>query len=67
MWLFGLWTSQQGDPEKLSTKEHNFDKALKKALSQEAAKKDVAAFSQEDATLANLILRVIILIARTVQ
>lgn len=39
--------------KKLSTKEHNFDKALKKALGAEAAEKDVAALSREDATPVN--------------
>ena len=39
--------------KKLLTEEHNFDEALKKALGAEAAKKDVAAFSQEDTTPVN--------------
>ena len=36
--------------KKFLTEEHNSDKALKKVLGAEAAEKDVAAFSQEDAT-----------------
>lgn len=39
--------------KKLLTEEHNFDKALKKALSAEAAETDVAALSREDATPVN--------------
>ena len=39
--------------KKLLTEEHNFDEALKKALGAKAAEKDVAAFSQEDATPVN--------------
>ena len=39
--------------KKLLTEEHNFDEALKKALGAKAAEKDVAAFSQEDASAVN--------------
>ena len=36
--------------KKFLTEEHNFDEALKKALGAKAAEKDVAAFSQKDAS-----------------
>ena len=39
--------------KKMLTEEHNFDEALKKALGAEAAKKDVATFSQEATTPIN--------------
>ena len=39
--------------KKLLTEEHNFDEALKNALSLEAAEKDVAAFSHEGSTPLN--------------
>ena len=39
--------------KKLLTEEHNFDEALKNALSLEAAEKDVAAFSHEGSTPVN--------------
>ena len=39
--------------KKFLTEEHNFDEALKNALSLEASEKDVAAFSHEDSTPVN--------------